>query len=73
MNEMLYGRFPTLSSPVISKQVSRLVQGTAFINASNIADVPALFDAVFEMGCTAFDTAQSYSGGNSEQDDCTQI
>jgi len=67
MTEMLYGRFPTLSSPAINKPVSRLVQGTAFINASNIAEVPALFDAVFEMGCTAFDTAQSYSGGNSER------
>lgn len=67
MTQMLYGRFPTQPDHPSAKPVSRLVQGSAFITAATIAEAKALFDAVFEMGCTAFDTAQSYSGGHSER------
>lgn len=65
ITQMLYGRFPTYSADV--KPVSRLVQGSAFVNASNQAEALALFDAVYDMGGNAFDTAHSYGGGHSER------
>lgn len=62
ITEMLYGRIPGNPKPI-----SRLVQGTAFVNSGNAADAMSLFDAVLAMGCTAFDTAHAYGGGQSER------
>lgn len=68
ITQMIYGRIPSQTGHTNPKPVSRLVQGTASsVDSSNPAEALALFDAVFEMGCTAFDTAHSYSGGNSER------
>lgn len=62
MAEMFYGRFG--DNP---RRVSRLVQGTAFLTADDREESLALFDALFAMGCTAFDTAHSYGGGTGER------
>lgn len=62
MNEALYGRIPSSDKPI-----SRIVQGTAAFTLAAKAENIALLDAIFEMGCTAIDTAHSYSGGYSER------
>lgn len=53
--------------PGIEKPVSRLVQGTAMITQQNQEWGLDLFDSVFELGCTTFDTAHNYGGGLSER------
>lgn len=62
MNEALYGRLRFSQKPI-----SRLVQGTASFKLDDKAKNMALLDAVFDMGCTIIDTAQSYAGGYSER------
>jgi len=51
----------------IDKPVSRLVQGCTMIGQGDDERDFALLDAVTEAGCTAFDTAHVYGGGNSER------
>ena len=51
----------------IDKPVSRLVQGCTMIGQGQVEENFALLDAVFEAGCTAFDTAHVYGGGKSER------
>jgi aryl-alcohol dehydrogenase-like predicted oxidoreductase len=48
------------SIPGLDKHVSRLVQGTLALNPAEQAAGFDLLDAVFEMGCTCFDTAHVY-------------
>ena len=55
------------SVPGIDKPVSRLVQGTVMLDPGKPDEALALLDAVFEAGCTAFDTAHVYGGGNCER------
>lgn len=55
------------SVPGISKRVSRLVQGTAMIDGRDPEADFALLDAVYELGCTTFDTAHVYGGGANER------
>lgn len=62
MTQMPYGRFPHST-----KQISRLVQGTAALEAGGEREAMALYDAIFERGCTAFDTAHAYAGGLAER------
>ncbi len=59
---MKYGKVPGVPKPI-----SRLVQGTVMINARNADESFALLDGVFELGCTAFDTAHGYGGGECER------
>lgn len=59
---MEYGHLPGITKPI-----SRLVQGTTMISGSNQAWEFALLDAVYEQGCTTFDTAWVYAGGKNEQ------
>lgn len=53
----------------IDKPISRIVQGTSvpFIHTRNLDQSFALFDAVFEQGCTAFDTGHVYGNGEVER------
>ena len=51
----------------IDKPVSRLVQGCTGIGRGDDEGDMALLDAVYEAGCTAFDTAAVYGGGKSER------
>lgn len=51
----------------IGKPVSRLVQGCTGISLKNPGPSAELLDAVFALGCTAFDTALVYGGGDSER------
>ncbi len=51
--------------PGLNKPISRLVQGTLGIPDAD-AD-SRLFDEVFELGCTAFDTARVYASGDAER------
>lgn len=53
--------------PGIDKPISRIVQGTTMVNSRELAKSFALLDAVFELGCTAFDTAHGYGGGDCER------
>jgi aryl-alcohol dehydrogenase-like predicted oxidoreductase len=53
--------------PNINKPISRLVQGTVMINSGQLDWSFALLDAVFEAGCTAFDSGQSYRLGDCER------
>jgi aryl-alcohol dehydrogenase-like predicted oxidoreductase len=50
-----------------TKPLSRLILGTMIISVQEKERSFALLDAVFELGCTAFDTAHGYAGGNSER------
>ena len=59
---MLYGKIPGIDKPV-----SRLVQGTVMINSNEIDKGFELLDAVYELGCTTFDTAHVYGGGDNER------
>ncbi len=56
-----------VSLPGISKKVSRIVQGTVMLSSENEAEGFALLDAVFEAGCTTFDTAHVYGNGDVER------
>ena len=60
--KMEYGRIPGLDKPL-----SRLVQGTAMIDGSEVEQEFALLDAVVELGCTTFDTAHVYGNGANER------
>lgn len=51
----------------VKKRVSRLVLGTMIISIQDSARSFDLLDAVFASGCTAFDTAHGYAGGDSER------
>jgi len=53
--------------PGIDKRVSRLVQGTVMVNARDQEKSFALLDAVFDEGCTTFDTAHVYGSGDCER------
>lgn len=50
--------------PGIDKPISRLVQGTIMLDEADLASSFTLLDAVFDLGCTAFDTARHYGRGN---------
>jgi len=56
-----------LALPGLDKPVSRIVQGTVMLNSKNEAEGHALLDAVFEAGCTTFDTAHVYGNGDVER------
>jgi len=58
---MLYGTLKGLDKPV-----SRLVQGTVMVTSQNKESF-RLLDEVFELGCTAFDTAHVYGSGDCER------
>lgn len=63
MNEyMPYGRLPGIEVPL-----SRLVQGTTMLDSQDLPASMALLDAVFALGCTAFDTAHVYGNGEKER------
>ncbi|MGC9454179.1 MAG: aldo/keto reductase [Phycisphaerae bacterium] len=51
----------------IDKPVSRLAQGTIMIKSGEMDASFALLDGVFELGCTLFDTAHVYGGGDNER------
>ena len=51
----------------IEKPISRLVQGTELFKSWEEEAAFALLDAVYELGCTAFDTAHSYGDGACER------
>ena len=51
----------------VSKPISRLVQGGVMLNTKELDKSLALLSAVYDLGCTAFDTAHGYGGGDSER------
>ena len=51
----------------IKKPASRLVLGTMIVSVQEPERSFALLDAAFYQGCTAFDTAHGYGGGDSER------
>jgi aryl-alcohol dehydrogenase-like predicted oxidoreductase len=62
--------------PGIDKPISRLVFGTGRMTSKKFFLFPSnelkkncfsILDAVFESGCTAFDTARVYQSGDSER------
>jgi len=53
--------------PGIDKKISRLVQGTVMLSMDRLVEGFYLLDAVYEMGCTTFDTAHGYGGGDCER------
>lgn len=53
--------------PGIDKPISRIVHGTVMINSRELDKSFVLLDAVFEGGCTTFDTAHGYGGGDNER------
>jgi aryl-alcohol dehydrogenase-like predicted oxidoreductase len=59
---MQYGAIPGIDKPV-----SRLVQGTLMIESSDGQPGFGLLDGVLAQGCTTFDTAHVYGGGNNER------
>ncbi|NUL82236.1 MAG: aldo/keto reductase [Armatimonadetes bacterium] len=59
---MIYGQISGIDKPV-----SRLVQGTVMINSAEKEQGFRLLDAIFEQGCTAFDTAHVYGNGDNER------
>lgn len=59
---MQYGKIAGIEKPV-----SRLVQGTVMISSAKRDESYALLDGVFEAGCTCFDTAHIYGGGDNER------
>jgi aryl-alcohol dehydrogenase-like predicted oxidoreductase len=59
---MRYGTIPGIHKPV-----SRIVQGTMMIESHALEASFALLDGVFRLGCTTFDTAHVYGGGDSER------
>ncbi len=62
MNRMNHGKISGINKPV-----SRLIQGTAFFNEGKAADYISLLDAVYDCGCTTFDTGHSYNSGGGER------
>ena len=59
---MDYGHIPGVDKPI-----SRLVQGSIMLRSDDLDRSFALLDAVFAQGCTAFDTAHGYGGGDCER------
>ncbi len=59
---MTYGAVPG-----VAKRLSRLIQGTVMLNSADLAASFALLDAVYDLGCRAFDTAHSYGQGDRER------
>ena len=59
---MKYGQVPGIDKPI-----SRLVQGTMMISSRDLDGSFALLDGVVELGCTAFDLAHVYGGGDAER------
>jgi aryl-alcohol dehydrogenase-like predicted oxidoreductase len=59
---MEYGRIPGVEKPI-----SRLVQGTVMVSSKELERSFALLDAVYELGCTTFDTAHGYGRGDCER------
>jgi aryl-alcohol dehydrogenase-like predicted oxidoreductase len=59
---MLYGQVPGLDKPV-----SRLIQGTTVLTSEDVTGSYRLLDGFFEMGCTTFDSAHIYGGGDCER------
>lgn len=51
----------------IDKPVSRLVQGTIMISSAEWDRSAKLLDDIFALGCTTFDTAHVYGGGDTER------
>ncbi|MEZ4666023.1 MAG: aldo/keto reductase [Thermomicrobiales bacterium] len=58
-------KYGTLSS--VDMPVARVVQGTTVLDPADPAASFALLDAIFELGGTTFDTAQSYLQGDAER------
>lgn len=59
---MRYGQVPGINKPI-----SRLVQGTVMISSGKLDESFALLDAIYALGCNAFDTAHVYGNGDSER------
>ncbi len=55
------------SVPGIDKPISRLVQGTVMVSTKQLDWSFGLLDEIFELGCTTFDTAHQYGGGDNER------
>jgi len=51
----------------IDKPISRIVQGTVFFSDNDLDAALALYDVIYESGCTTFDTAHAYGEGASER------
>jgi len=51
----------------INKPVSRLVQGSMMLNPEDLETSFGLLDAVYGLGCTTFDLAHIYGGGNADR------
>jgi aryl-alcohol dehydrogenase-like predicted oxidoreductase len=59
---MKYGHISGINTPI-----SRLIQGTVTFKLADLDRAFALLDAVYQQGCTAFDTAHGYGKGESER------
>ncbi|MBV7331006.1 aldo/keto reductase [Chloroflexi bacterium TSY] len=59
---MEYGTIPGIDKPI-----SRLVQGAVMISTDRLEESFELLDGVFAQGCTTFDTASSYAGGECDR------
>ena len=59
---MEYGMIPGIDKPI-----SRLVQGTVMVGTDKLDYSFELLDAIYELGCTCFDTAHGYGGGDVER------
>jgi aryl-alcohol dehydrogenase-like predicted oxidoreductase len=59
---MQYGNVPGVDKPI-----SRLVQGSTMISTREAEQSMALLDSVLEQGCSTFDTAHGYGGGDVER------
>jgi len=59
---MEYGHIPGIDKPI-----SRLVQGTVMVGMKKLEESMALLDGVYALGCTTFDTAHGYGGGDCER------
>jgi len=55
------------SVPGIDKPTSRLVQGCVMLSSERWEEGAKLLDDVLALGCTTFDTAHGYGGGESER------
>jgi aryl-alcohol dehydrogenase-like predicted oxidoreductase len=51
----------------VNKRISRLVQGTMMVSSKELDYSFGLLDAVYDLGCNAFDTAHVYGGGDNER------
>jgi len=53
--------------PGIDKPISRLVQGSMMLSSRELESSFVLLDGVYALGCTAFDLAHVYGGGDVER------